>query len=484
MKVQFDWVSRWLSGSVAAFTTAIISCLVAGLLTVVVALGYIWLPSATAKPSERKFSQSNLQNLPDNPSQMVVRALATPTADPDELAYYDPDDDPYRERETTTEAPLPPDLGRLNPGPGVTYYRTKRPIAGGEAVFNVLEIADITDPRIGLKVSLPKGQVQGYERVTDQMQRNGPKVVAAINGDFFDIGKPYGGVTINMQLQNGELVRTNEGQRPAFGIGKDGLPLIGVPRTSGKVTIGQKAMPIYHINYTPGEDLDKRRDWLVMWTPTFGASTATPNDPAAVAMVVRGLKTPLPLKPNVNYTGTVEQIIEGGANVAIPSDGVVLHGRGAAADFLRRNAGKGTILSFKIDMDEPWASARQIIGGCNQLLVNWVIVKAAQTDCAQKERDPRMPRSAVAFEGKRVWLVTVDGRQPSYSVGTNSDEFAQFIFDLGARYALNLDGGGSTTFVVRRDGQPIIVNRPSDGKERPVGNALLITVEGAEIQSR
>jgi hypothetical protein len=154
------------------------------------------------------------------------------------------------------------------------------------------------------------------------------------------------------------------------------------------------------------------------------------------------------------------------------------------ADFLRRNAGKGTVLSFKVEMDEPWASATQIMGGCNRLLVDWVIVKAAETDCAKRERDPRLPRTAVAFQGKRLWLVTVDGRQPNYSVGTNTDEFAQFLFDLGARHALNLDGGGSTTFAIRQDGKPLIVNRPSDGQERPIANALLVLVNGAGLQTR
>jgi exopolysaccharide biosynthesis protein len=95
-----------------------------------------------------------------------------------------------------------------------------------------------------------------------------------------------------------------------------------------------------------------------------------------------------------------------------------------------------------------------------------------------------MPRSAVAFEGKKVWLVTVDGRQPKYSVGTNNDEFAQFLLDLGARNALNLDGGGSTTFVIRKDGQPLIVNRPSDGRERAVANALLVIANGGGVQTR
>ncbi|MEI6044609.1 MAG: phosphodiester glycosidase family protein [Chloroflexota bacterium] len=495
---KINRVIRWFSGSLIALVTVALFFLVIVLLTLTVALGYLWLPNNTAMAHKslpvaykggitvgvRQPEKSN----PPTPPPIIVRSRATSTTitlEPDEADWLDSIDNQQSiEREGSSEAPIPPDLGRVVPAPGITYYRTKRTIAGGEAIFNVLEIADVTDPRIKLKVSLPKGQVQANERVTDHMIRNGPNVVAAINGDFYDIGKTYGGVTINMQMQDGQLVRTNEGLRPAFGIGRDGTPLIGVPSTNGSLTIGNQSVPIYHINYGPGEDRALRRDWLVLWTPTFGPNTESWTDPAAVAVVVRGLGTPLPLKPNVSYTGTVEQLVEGAGNLAIPLDGVVLHGRGTMADFLRRNATIGSVLSFKVEMDEPWASATQIIGGCNRLLVDWVIVKAAETDCAKYERDPRLPRTAIAFEGKHLWLVTVDGRQPKYSVGANNDEFAQFLLDLGARHALNLDGGGSTTFAIRQDGKPLIVNRPSDGQERPIANALLVLVNGAELQAR
>jgi exopolysaccharide biosynthesis protein len=50
-------------------------------------------------------------------------------------------------------------------------------------------------------------------------------------------------------------------------------------------------------------------------------------------------------------------------------------------------------------------------------------------------------------------------------------EAALLMRSLGARDALNLDGGGSTTMVVRGE----VVNRPSDpGGERPVSDALVV----------
>jgi hypothetical protein len=83
----------------------------------------------------------------------------------------------------------------------------------------------------------------------------------------------------------------------------------------------------------------------------------------------------------------------------------------------------------------------------------------------------RNPRTGVGrtTTGK-VLLVTVDGRQPGYSVGMSFVEFGRLFIRLGANSAMNLDGGGSTEMVVNGS----VVNRPSGGKERPQPNALLV----------
>ncbi|NWF85385.1 MAG: phosphodiester glycosidase family protein [Bryobacteraceae bacterium] len=83
---------------------------------------------------------------------------------------------------------------------------------------------------------------------------------------------------------------------------------------------------------------------------------------------------------------------------------------------------------------------------------------------------PRHPRTAVArtSEGRYLFVV-VDGRQPA-SAGMTLAELASELSSMGAVEALNLDGGGSTTLVA--GGQ--VRNNPSDGKERPVGDAILV----------
>ena len=101
----------------------------------------------------------------------------------------------------------------------------------------------------------------------------------------------------------------------------------------------------------------------------------------------------------------------------------------------------------------------------------------------------RHPRTAVgiAADGKRLLLVVVDGRQKPYSDGMNLREFATLMLALGARDALNLDGGGSTTMVYADPDSARVLrvaNHPSDPTgERPVGNALAV-VRGCRPRQR
>ena len=93
------------------------------------------------------------------------------------------------------------------------------------------------------------------------------------------------------------------------------------------------------------------------------------------------------------------------------------------------------------------------------------------------------PRTAVGYSqnGRYLYLVVVDGRQPFYSEGMTVKELADLMLSLGAKYAMDLDGGGSSTMVVQgADGHPRVLNSPIDnyipGRERPVANHLGIFV--------
>ena len=68
-------------------------------------------------------------------------------------------------------------------------------------------------------------------------------------------------------------------------------------------------------------------------------------------------------------------------------------------------------------------------------------------------------------------MVTVDGRQPGWSVGASFTESALIMRSLGAVDAVNLDGGGSTSMTINQQ----LVNRPSDtAGERPIADSIII----------
>lgn len=87
------------------------------------------------------------------------------------------------------------------------------------------------------------------------------------------------------------------------------------------------------------------------------------------------------------------------------------------------------------------------------------------------------PQTAIGINknGRFLYIVVVDGRQPFYSDGITFADLAQLLSDQGAHTAMALDGGGSSTLVVQgEDGNPVILNSPIDqylpGRERPVAN--------------
>jgi len=87
------------------------------------------------------------------------------------------------------------------------------------------------------------------------------------------------------------------------------------------------------------------------------------------------------------------------------------------------------------------------------------------------------PRTAIGINknGRWLYLVVIDGRQPFYSTGATYKEMANLLKDFGAFFAMALDGGGSSTMVIEgANGEPVILNSPIDsyipGRERPVAN--------------
>lgn len=111
-------------------------------------------------------------------------------------------------------------------------------------------------------------------------------------------------------------------------------------------------------------------------------------------------------------------------------------------------------------------------------------VKLLENGATLSQSDTRLePRTAIGVseDGMRVIMLVADGRNFHYSNGMTYDDLGKSLKALGAYNAINLDGGGSSTFFTRNtaeftEGRFEVRNWPTDngGEERAVANGLLI----------
>lgn len=272
--------------------------------------------------------------------------------------------------------------------------------------------------------------------------------LAGVNGSFFSAtGRPLGLLILDGQLHSEPIL-----ERTSLFLTRDrfGEPRwwIGPARFQGLVRGGAHTRPLAGVNRqaSPGE--------LVVYTPLYGPEVSVGQGARAWAVldgqVIQAvLGEPLPI-PARGY------VIVAGAEADAPwplEPGIALEAVWGLA---------GDVLPGQVE----WA-----VGGGPRLLREGQVQVTAEAERFQPDvAQGRAPRTAAGVDERgRLILLTVNGRQAS-SVGLTLTELAHVMAFLGAQDALNLDGGGSSTMVLRGD----LFNRPSDGRERPVGNALLV----------
>jgi len=88
------------------------------------------------------------------------------------------------------------------------------------------------------------------------------------------------------------------------------------------------------------------------------------------------------------------------------------------------------------------------------------------TGAAQFDSDitvGRYPRCALGASDDELLAVCCDGRRSGVDAGLELGELARLLVSFGAREAINLDGGGSSTLVHRRH----LLNRPYSEQDQP-----------------
>jgi hypothetical protein len=358
--------------------------------------------------------------------------------------------------------------------PGVVHARYVR--NAGPFIINVVRI-DRRTASVAFEHGRAQEALAGREKTTSIAQRRtakGATVLAAVNADFFNLktGESENNVVVNGEWWKGQKVTdspydTFRNPHIQFGIDSRGAPLIDRFVFEGMALAGAHRVPILTLNANPSGN----PEGTALYTWRFG--TLTPRDTArataelTLAEAGRRGDTLLYVRRGVPL---------GSSGNVIPPLGAVLAGYGPRSKEVAAFADADTVrVLVGVAPQQSRAPLDLVIGGWPRILRDGVDVStraAADEGTISRNAEVRHPRTAIGFsrDSSVVYLVTVDGRSAT-SVGMTLEELSALFRELGAAHAMNFDGGGSTTMVIRGK----IVNAPTDPTgEREVGSALLL----------
>lgn len=163
--------------------------------------------------------------------------------------------------------------------------------------------------------------------------------------------------------------------------------------------------------------------------------------------------------------GVVQAKRTGGDPFEITENSYVLAIRNNMLD----NYEAGDLVNLELNTVPDVEQIKFAIGGGS------IILKDGQLSLTNINSKGNEPRTGIGVNqnNSELILVTIDGRDTSFK-GVSQELFGAIMRELGAYQALNLDGGGSTTMAVKAKDQDkvTVVNKPSDGGERSVVNAV------------
>lgn len=375
--------------------------------------------------------------------------------------------------------------------PGVAYEQ----FSEDGVNFNTIEFTP--GGKLQVVGGMSNGYVYGTQNVLDMAQdvEDNPEiegeVVAAMNADFFtmsvggnananDWGVPYavfisGGQILasSSHFYNGNI------DRFAVGIKSDGSVVMGrnPDMTFDAKVNGEDAFEVDYVNRArPHDDVDYSGVWnvqpknqIILYTTDYYTST---NTTGGVEVKVKVSELDL------SHGGKVVGVVEGSpvedGNMTIEEGYVVLSAMNdKKADLLALNDGDQIEISVSID-DEDWQDVQFAVGGSAIVVEDGEITRNAQASNGNYEQSRSRTQVGVKADGTMVWM-TAD--EAGGSAGITVPEMAQKMIDAGCVTVINLDGGGSTTFVGRNDDDTLSVwNTPMNGKDnlRAVANGIVL----------
>jgi len=341
-------------------------------------------------------------------------------------------------------------------------------VQGGRQAEHLVEYR----PESGLRPIVAYGSTlygrSDVNYVANYLAGRGLSAAAAINGSFFSMAN---GIPMGCVITEG-VVRSS-GNDNAVGFRADGTAVIGSPGLAIRVTYPDGANSITHYNKAA-----THASGLTLYSRDYNHQTK--NTAACYNLVLAPESTSI--VPGKAFPAQVQSIAQNTASCDIPEGKMVLSialdtEYQSVLDMMKR-CKVGDRLTISCSISENWANVIYACGGGELLVENGSARTAFTLDSANQAAS----RTAVGLKADgTLVLYTVDGRQSGYSYGLTLANLAKRMAEQGCVTALNLDGGGSTTFSVRRPGESALttLNRPSDGSLRKCANFIFLARESA-----
>lgn len=333
--------------------------------------------------------------------------------------------------------------------PGVTYTKiTQKRIP--RRTF-ILEI-DLTEAAT-LDVTIADEALPSREALSNIVRR--ADALAGVNGDYSGLGNPD-----HPLAQDGELLHTTHAAGTLFAVTRDeSTTFFGKPRVRVTVTDPATGRVFRIEHWNEGGPLP---GGYVGFSPLGGTLEAPPPFACSARLLPEG--PPHVAQPDgVERTYVVDAV--GCSEAPLTRNGGIVISTAPATDEATELLALVPGTPMRLHWTFGWANVFDAVGGAPLLLRDGQPVGICNSGCGVQ------PRTGVGVTANgNILLVVVDGRQRRWSVGTTVEQFTRIMRGLGAVTALNLDGGGSSEMVVEGE----VVNRPSDGRERLISNAILV----------
>ncbi|OLR64263.1 stalk domain-containing protein [Peptoniphilus porci] len=344
--------------------------------------------------------------------------------------------------------------------PGVVRYKYEVTGDKKDTLVNVVKV-DLNNPHIKINTVAGGGTYTNKATVSQMADRT--NAVALVNGDFFTMqlqGVPLGASIIDGDMKSSPAVLTDIW---SFGIDENNTAFIDSTKFIGSVTAPNgKSYPIDGLNktyywYQPSKEYS--HESKIQMYNSFWSSKSRGDSTAGEVLLS---------KDNI-----VEQIVyRKNIDMKIPDGKKILQISGESERFVRENIKVGDKLEIKTNI-EPNRNWKMMIGG-HALLVENGAIKKYTKDVTSIGGVRARTALGISQDGKTVYIVSAEGKT-NRSSGMSLNDLSQFMLDLGAFKAMNLDGGGSTAMVVRNLGdlkRTRVTNPEKNAGERKVVNGL------------